>query len=105
MEVTPGVRPTGHLHQPAFGIGEKAVVSHIGIGLQISAIRFQKLFRPRTFSRRGVIEYRRRMFPIPNVRPESPLRVVRVNFRSSTFTGVSSVPTTFELSTNCFKRT
>jgi hypothetical protein len=34
-----------------------------------------------------------------------PLRVARFNLRSSTFTGVSSVPTTFELSTNCFKRT
>src|SRR5271167_3315591 len=72
MEVTPRVSPTGHLHQAAFGISEKAVVSHIGIGLQISAIRFQKLFWPRAFSSRGVIEYGRRMFAIPHVRPESP---------------------------------
>src|SRR5277367_6520062 len=81
MEVTPGVRPTRHLHQPAFGIGEKAVVSHIGIGLQISAIRFQKPFRPLAFSCRGVIEYRRRMFAIPDVRPESsPARRTRQLF-------------------------
>ena len=56
MEVAPRVRPTSHLHQAAFGVGEKAVISHIGIRLQISAIRFQKLFRPRAFSCRGVIE-------------------------------------------------
>jgi hypothetical protein len=34
-----------------------------------------------------------------------PFRVARFKLRSNTFTGVSSVPTTFELSTNCFKRT
>jgi hypothetical protein len=36
------MRPTGDLHQAAFGIGEETVISHIVVGLQISAILFQK---------------------------------------------------------------
>ena len=73
MEVTPRVGPACDLHQAAFGLGEEAVVRHVGIGLQISAIRLQKLFGPGTFSRRRVIEHRRGMIAIPEIRPESPL--------------------------------
>jgi hypothetical protein len=35
MEVAPCVSPTANLHQPAFRIGEKAVVNNIGIGLRV----------------------------------------------------------------------
>ena len=44
------------------------------------------------------------MVAISEIRPESAFAVARGKFRSNTFTGVSSVPTTFELSTNSFRR-
>ena len=102
MEVAPAMSPAAYLHQPAVRVGEEAVVDHIRVGLQISSEILQECFRPRALPRRRVVKDRARMIPISDIWPDSPLPGVG-NFRSSTFTGVSSVPTTFEDSIKSFR--
>ena len=64
------MRPTCYLHQSAFRIGEKAVVGHIGIGLQIALILLQKFLGSSALPRRSVIEDHSRMIPVSDIRPK-----------------------------------
>lgn len=73
MEVTARVRPTCNLYQAALRIGEKAVVSHVGIGLQIAPITLEELFRPRAFPGGCVIEDHSRMIPVSDIGPKPAL--------------------------------
>src|SRR5215469_5154885 len=89
-------QPTSTIPRPGFK--KKAVVGHLGIRVQIPAIGSQKCFRTRAFPRSQVIVHHFGMIVASHIRPAARIASLR-QFPSSTFTGVSSVPTTFELST------
>ena len=104
MKMTPRMRPAADLHQSALRVGEKAVVNDIGIGPGAGALEiFQKFFRPGTFP--GVGGSRRSQPDDPGLPTYGQIRPFRVcgRFRSRTFTGVSSVPTTFEAQHKVFQ--
>src|SRR5580704_1686938 len=103
--MAPRMRPTGNLHQSALRVGEKAVVRHIGIGLQIAPIIFEKFLGSSALPRCSVIEDDARMIHVSDIRPKSAFsggprqaliehshrRIVRAGYLRAQYEGFQSL--------------
>src|SRR5580704_17311825 len=77
MKMPPCVRPAAHFYHSALWLSEEGVIGGIGVGLQMTAIASQKLFRPGSLSRRGIVIHRRNMVPIADIRPDASLACLK----------------------------